>query len=92
LVKPWHENEAEWGFNEWCKAQTGKPAGRDWQTWSAASYLYAACCVERGCTPFFDEIRAVSLAGGQPSYPNQELDADDEERAPDAQFSLPDPR
>ena len=23
LVKPWHENEAEWGFNEWIKAQTG---------------------------------------------------------------------
>src|ERR1019366_1410464 len=32
LVKPWHENEAEWGFNEWIKAQTGHPSGRDWQT------------------------------------------------------------
>src|ERR1017187_10992629 len=29
LVKPWHENEAEWGFNEWIHAQTGKPSGRD---------------------------------------------------------------
>jgi hypothetical protein len=58
LVKPWHENEAEWGFNEWIKAQTGEPSGRDWQTWSAAMYLYAAECVlERG-TPFFDEMRA----------------------------------
>jgi hypothetical protein len=36
LVKPWHENEAEWGFNEWIKAQTGQPSGRDWQTWPAA--------------------------------------------------------
>jgi hypothetical protein len=27
LVKPWHENEAEWGFNEWIKAQTGHPPG-----------------------------------------------------------------
>jgi hypothetical protein len=58
LVKPWHENEAEWGFNEWIKAQTGRPSGRDWQTWSAAMYLYAAECVERQGTPFFDEIRA----------------------------------
>jgi hypothetical protein len=59
LVKPWHENEAEWGFNEWSKAQTGQPSGRDWQTWSAAMYLYAAECVLRERTPFFDEVRAT---------------------------------
>jgi hypothetical protein len=58
LVKPWHENEAEWGFNEWAKAQTGKPSGRDWQTWSAAMYLYAAQCVEQQATPFFDDMRS----------------------------------
>jgi glycogen debranching enzyme len=58
LVKPWHENEEEWGFNEWIKAQTGQPSGRDWQTWSAALYLYAAGCVQQQCTPFFDEVRA----------------------------------
>ncbi len=58
LVKPWHENEADWGFNEWIKAQTGHPSGRDWQTWSAAMYLYAATCVEQQSTPYFDEIRA----------------------------------
>jgi hypothetical protein len=58
LVKPWHENEAEWGFNEWIKAQTGQPSGRDWQTWSAAMYLYAVECVERQNTPFFGEMRA----------------------------------
>ena len=57
LVKPWHENEAEWGFNEWSKAQTGRPSGRDWQTWSAAMYLYAAECVRQHTTPFFSEIR-----------------------------------
>lgn len=57
LVKPWHENEADWGFNEWIKAQTGQPSGRDWQTWSAAMYLYAAACVQQQRTPFFDEIR-----------------------------------
>ena len=42
------------GFNEWVKAQTGKPMGQDWQTWSAALYLYAAKCVEEQGTPFFD--------------------------------------
>jgi len=57
LVKPWHENEAEWGFNEWIQAQTGQPSGRDWQTWSAAMYLYAAKCVQQQGTQFFDEIR-----------------------------------
>jgi hypothetical protein len=57
LVKPWHENAAEWGFNEWIHAQTGKASGRDWQTWSAAMYLYAADCVVQRETPFFKEIR-----------------------------------
>ncbi len=45
------------GFNEWLKAQDGKPMGQDWQTWSAAVYLYAVKCVEEKRTPFFDEIR-----------------------------------
>jgi hypothetical protein len=58
LVKPWHEDEAEWGFNEWIKVQTGRPAGRDWQTWSAAMYLCAAECVRQQSNPFFDEMRS----------------------------------
>lgn len=45
------------GFNEWIKAQNGKPLGQDWQTWSAALYLYAVKCVEEKRTPFFDEMR-----------------------------------
>ncbi len=45
------------GFNEWIKAQDGKPMGQDWQTWSAALYLYAAQCVQTQTTPFFDEMR-----------------------------------
>jgi hypothetical protein len=57
LVEPWHENQAEWGFNEQIKAQTGKPIGRDWQTWSAAMFLYAAHSVETQSTPWFDEAR-----------------------------------
>jgi len=51
----------DYGFNEWFCAQDGQPCGQDWQTWSAAMYLYAAECVERGKTPFFDWIRE---AGG----------------------------
>jgi hypothetical protein len=46
------------GFNEWLKAQDGKPMGQEWQTWSAALYLYAATCVEEKRTPFFDEMRS----------------------------------
>jgi len=56
-VRPSHERELRWGFNEWLKAQTGAPSGRDWQTWSASMYLYAAACVEGRATPFFDWIR-----------------------------------
>ena len=47
----------EYGFNEWIKAQTGQNMGVDWQTWSAALYIYAVKCVEERKTPFFDEIR-----------------------------------
>lgn len=51
------DQNLEFGFNEWIKAQNGKVMGQDWQTWSAAMYLYAAKCVEEKRTPFFDEIR-----------------------------------
>ena len=43
------------GFNEWFRAQDGTPGGQDWQTWSAAMYLYATICVERGEVLFFDK-------------------------------------
>ena len=33
LVKPWHENAAEWGFNEWIHAQTGKPVSYTHLIW-----------------------------------------------------------
>lgn len=57
LVRPAREARVPYGFNEWFKAQNGKPRGQDWQTWSAAMYLYAAECVATRRTPFFDEIR-----------------------------------
>jgi hypothetical protein len=49
--------DVEFGFNEWHRAQDGTPQGEDWQSWSAAMYLYAAKCVEEQRTPFFEEIR-----------------------------------
>ena len=54
LVKLKNTANVEFGFNEWIKAQTGKAMGQDWQTWSAALYLYAAKCVEERKTPFFN--------------------------------------
>jgi hypothetical protein len=50
----------DFGFNEWHRAQDGDPRGEDWQSWSAAMYLYAAYCVEHKKTPFFDEIRLTA--------------------------------
>lgn len=58
LVRPSREANVEFGFNEWFRAQDGNPQGQDWQSWSAAMYLYAAISVEQKRTPFFDEIRA----------------------------------
>jgi len=57
LVKLSKDPSLEFGFNEWVKAQTGNVMGVDWQTWSAALYLYAAKCVEEKSTPFFEEMR-----------------------------------
>ncbi|MFC1618944.1 amylo-alpha-1,6-glucosidase [Candidatus Neomarinimicrobiota bacterium] len=58
LVEPAREADVSFGFNEWLRARDGKPAGQDWQTWSAALYIYAVECVRQRHTPFFDEIRA----------------------------------
>ena len=56
LVRPARDHSLEFGFNEWFRAQDGRPCGQDWQTWSAAMYLYAAICVERGRPLFFEDI------------------------------------
>ncbi len=60
LVRRRRTEPVEWGFNEWHRARDGDPAGQDWQTWSAAMYLYAARCVEENRTPFFEAVRARS--------------------------------
>jgi hypothetical protein len=60
LVRPAREASVSHGFNEWFRAQDGTPQGEDWQTWSAAMYLYAAASVEQNETPFFGEILKMS--------------------------------
>lgn len=59
LIKQSNNQELNYGFNEWHKAQTGNPMGQNWQTWSASMYLYAAKCVEEKNTPFFGRVRAI---------------------------------
>ncbi len=66
LVRPARERPVAFGFNEWFRAQDGRPCGQDWQTWSAAMYLYASTCVQARRTPWFDEIRE----SGRPRTPN----------------------
>lgn len=61
LIQHSRAKDLEFGFNEWFRSQTGQPMGQDWQTWSAAIYLYAAVCVEQKKTPFFSEIREASF-------------------------------
>jgi hypothetical protein len=56
-VKPSRAQPLEYGFNEWLRAQDALPKGQNWQSWSAALYLYAVKCVEERKTPFFEEMR-----------------------------------
>ncbi|AQT69558.1 Plant neutral invertase [Anaerohalosphaera lusitana] len=60
LIKQKTHPKIEYGFNEWHNAFTGSPCGQDWQSWSAAMYIYAVECVKTGSTPFFDRIRIAS--------------------------------
>jgi hypothetical protein len=53
------DEKLSYGFNEWIKAQDGNPMGQNWQTWSAALFLYAAKCVEEKQTPYFEEMRNI---------------------------------
>ena len=55
LVKKSKKPDLDYGFNEWYKAQTGEPEGQDWQTWSAALFLYAAFCLEKKKVLFLDK-------------------------------------
>lgn len=56
IIKISNNSSIDFGFNEWLKAQDGRAMGQDWQTWSAALYLYAVKCIEEKRTPFFDKV------------------------------------
>ncbi|MFC4454198.1 amylo-alpha-1,6-glucosidase [Deinococcus sonorensis] len=43
----------EWDFNEWHHGQSGRPSGFRGQSWSAAMFVYAHECVQRGNCPGF---------------------------------------
>ena len=60
LIQPARDADVQFGFNEWYRAQDGTPQGEDWQSWSAAMYLYAAESVEQKRTPFFEQLRQHS--------------------------------
>ena len=53
LVRPARTRDLPFGFNEWIKAQDGTAKGQDWQSWSAAMFLYAAACVDQHQALFF---------------------------------------
>lgn len=57
LITMSKNKKLSYGFNEWHKAQNGKPMGEDWQTWSASLYSYAVTCVEEKRTPYFEGMR-----------------------------------
>ena len=56
LVRLGRDSSLPYGFNEWICALDGAARGQDWQSWSAAMYLYATAAVEQKRTPFFHEI------------------------------------
>ena len=67
LIQPARETQVEYGFNEWFRAQDGTPCGQDWQSWSAAMFLYAASSVEQKQTAWFDEVRLVAKTYPSPA-------------------------
>jgi len=58
VVRPTRVANRRFGFNEWLHAASGEPRGQDWQTWSASMFLYAAECVAKRSTPYFETMRA----------------------------------
>lgn len=44
-----------WEFNEWAHSRTGRPMGKRFQAWSAASFLRACYELELGTGPLRDE-------------------------------------
>jgi len=61
FIKKSRTKNVVFGFNEWIKEQEGNAMGQDWQTWSAALYLYAAKCVEEKKLRFLMKYEALHL-------------------------------
>jgi len=68
IVKVSRGSGLEYGFNEWFRAADGQPMGQDWQTWSAAMYIYAVSAVETNTTVWFEDVRKSGRFGG--GHPN----------------------
>jgi hypothetical protein len=62
VVRLGRDPSLAFGFNEWIHGVSGEPRGHDWQTWSAALFLYAAACVEQRRALFFED--AVRSSAG----------------------------
>jgi len=73
LVRKAKNPDLGYGFNEWHQAQDALPRGHDWQTWSAALYVYAAECVRRGCTPLFEDVRGDLTCAPEEKTPDVAL-------------------
>jgi hypothetical protein len=69
LVKHTRVADVEFGFNEWFGAGDTTARGQDWQSWSAAMYLYACACIETKTTPYFDDIRTDSQNSARQKEP-----------------------
>jgi hypothetical protein len=65
LVKIGRGTDLNYGFNEWFRATDGQPMGQDWQTWSAAMYIYAVSAVETGIVPGLEDVRKNGRIGGE---------------------------
>ena len=65
LVRPWHENAAEWGFNEWIHAQTESPVvatGRPGQP--LCTYMLPSVCNSSALRSSTRSVHAIlSLRG-----------------------------
>lgn len=56
LVRRGRDASLSYGFNEWFCSLDGVARGQDWQSWSAAMYLYAATAVAEKRPPFLCDI------------------------------------
>ncbi|MGD8450500.1 MAG: glycoside hydrolase 100 family protein [Phycisphaerae bacterium] len=59
--------ERRWEFTEWAHGQTGRPMGKAYQAWSAASYVAAYLCLQGDHTIDVDVRHLDELFGHTPA-------------------------